>query len=318
VSNGLAEFTCWLVCAGGTAGCLLGLLGVLTADRLRRSWTGAVLLVALGLAGAAAAGYAGGVPRVIWLPVAGLAAVAAAAVAAPLTRSAMVARACCRARDCLAGPRGTGAVLLVASAGFLWWGVVFLDPALPNDLPRTAFAHTDADQLHDVVPSPAVTDRGRPIRLEFSLQSFVDAAPLEQSDLLHERNLAARLIRTAPADPAYNCHGWVFTGGHYWIRGQEVERLLADNGYREVSPPAVGDVAVVRGPEGTISHSALVRVASAGLLLVESKWGRQGRYVHRPEDTPYPGRWSYYRSARPGHLLRGLAADPAGPSAGVP
>jgi hypothetical protein len=313
------ELSCWLVCAAGTAGCLLGLLGLLAADRLRPSWTALVALVAVGLAGDAAAGYVRGVPAVVWLPVAGLASLAAAAVAAPVVRFPLLVRACREARDCLAGPRGQGIVLLVGGAGLFWAGAVLLDAGVPEDLSRFDVHRVAANPpLREVVPCPAVTDRGRPLRLATAVLTTPDAAPPESSDRLRERGSGGRLIQTAPPDPAYDCHGWVFTGGRYWLLGTDVERVLADNGYREVASPAVDDLAVVRLPDGSISHTGLVRVATAGLVLVESKWGSQGRYVHRPEDAPYVGRWCYYRSARRGHLLRGLPDDPPGPPARAP
>ena len=43
------------------------------------------------------------------------------------------------------------------------------------------------------------------------------------------------VTRVAPVDPACNCHGWVFTGGRFWVSGEDVPRILEDNGYRRVS-----------------------------------------------------------------------------------
>jgi hypothetical protein len=39
---------------------------------------------------------------------------------------------------------------------------------------------------------------------------------------------------------------------------------------------------------------------------VESKWGPRVRYIHTPES--YPGRRSFYRTARGSHDLCGLGA----------
>ena len=67
-------------------------------------------------------------------------------------------------------------------------------------------------------------------------------------------------------------------------------------------------VAIYRDAAGTISHSGLVRSAPrGGPVLIESKWGRLGRYVHQPADIPLLySEYTYYRSKRVGHVLRGL------------
>ena len=46
-------------------------------------------------------------------------------------------------------------------------------------------------------------------------------------------------------------------------------------------------------------------------LMVESKWGLGGRFVHRPEQQPYGTSYCYYRSARQGHALAIRPARPA-------
>ena len=86
------------------------------------------------------------------------------------------------------------------------------------------------------------------------------------------------------------------------MRGREVATLLADNGYQIVEHPAVNDVVVYRGGEGTILHTGMVRgVLDDGTVLVESKWGLEGRYLHRPEDQPY-SRSSATTGVPAGHL----------------
>src|SRR5207248_516297 len=44
-----------------------------------------------------------------------------------------------------------------------------------------------------------------------------------------------------------------------------------------------------------------------GVVLVESKWGQLGRYIHTCADHIYgDNTCTYYRSSRTGHVLRGL------------
>jgi len=48
-------------------------------------------------------------------------------------------------------------------------------------------------------------------------------------------------------------------------------------------------------------------------ILVESKWGPFGVYLHGVEQQPFPGQCRFFRSTRSGHLLtlRSTAGDSA-------
>jgi hypothetical protein len=107
---------------------------------------------------------------------------------------------------------------------------------------------------------------------------------------------ADRRIERAGKDPSANCHGWVFTGGQYLLTSQCVETILADNEYQVVAQPRPGDVIVYRDAFDLILHSGLVRLAlDDGLVLIESKWGLDARYLHLPEDQGYSQWFKYYR-----------------------
>ncbi|MBI1913653.1 MAG: hypothetical protein HYS12_02690 [Planctomycetes bacterium] len=182
----------------------------------------------------------------------------------------------------------------------------------------------------------ASTDGGSPV----ALFTVVNAAELlksaEQEERLQEaRRFALSVVRTAPASADSNCHGWVFAGGRFCVMWQDVERILADNGYKPVSDPQAGDLVVYRDASGAILHTGKVRVRAAdglvvyrdasgtplhtaklrvggadALVLVESKWGHAGRFLHAPADQPYSPTWAFYRARRGGHLLRGLEKAP--------
>jgi hypothetical protein len=126
--------------------------------------------------------------------------------------------------------------------------------------------------------------------------------------MVRKYGLQGRLLRTPPPSWGSNCHGWVFTGGRFGLEGGDVERILQDNGYQAVTTPQAGDLAIYRDRYGHIGHSAVVRAAEEGRVLLESKWGHLGRYLHRPEDYRPVLAWTYYRSPRHGHLLQGLNA----------
>lgn len=173
--------------------------------------------------------------------------------------------------------------------------------------------------LAEIQPSPALTDLKNPIRLftvrpeDMRYVELIDeeAALIRAFVLPSPQGVYhARLIQSAPADPAYNCHGWIFAAGRYLIVNQDVPRIILDNGYQRVSDPKPGDIILYRDDAGHCIHSGLVRLVDSGaLVLVESKWGGCGRYIHPPEIQPYGTRWDYCRSSRNGHLLRGLGGD---------
>jgi hypothetical protein len=171
------------------------------------------------------------------------------------------------------------------------------------DAPLTEAESTPLD------PSPAAsarTDRGTTIDL------YAAAAPLDtagmaaveaQSSAL--RNLSGHFLRRQPGGDESNCHGWVFTGGRYLVLGRSVDVILSDNGYTPVTAPAAGDLCVYRGQPGEVTHTGLVRaVLDDGTVLVESKWGRLGVYLHGVGESCYGTTFSYHRTTRGGHQLR--------------
>src|SRR5262249_59637069 len=91
--------------------------------------------------------------------------------------------------------------------------------------------------------------------------------------------------------------------------GSQVPQILADNGYRPVTTPRAGDLVVFRDGQGEVVHSGVVCGASEdGTVLIESKWGRLGRFVHTASQHCYPEtKVTYYHTPRGGHLLRGVS-----------
>ena len=161
-------------------------------------------------------------------------------------------------------------------------------------------------ELREVRTLNVVTDRGRRIPLGM-LGRPVSDADLKgvENDHFQTHDLYRKVIvRTGP-DPSHNCHGWLFTRGQYWVAGDVVDDILADNQYTQVSTPMVGDLAVYRGARGEVVHTGVVRLVD-GCTLIESKWGPMSRCLHGPQDQPFGGICTFYRSDRSGHLLRGL------------
>src|SRR5262249_25413708 len=139
-------------------------------------------------------------------------------------------------------------------------------------------------QLEPVDGQWAVTDKGRVLHL-YSMNSPGTAKLAEEeATFLRNRHLDQQLIRTGDGYATSNCHGWVFAGGRHWVRGDQVDPILRDNGYRQVPVPQPGDVAIFRNDRGEVAHSGVVRGTNAeGRVLLESKWGRLGRFLHTHE-----------------------------------
>jgi hypothetical protein len=151
-----------------------------------------------------------------------------------------------------------------------------------------------------------VTDSGRKIEL-FHYDEREDPETLDQL-LVKDEDLLQKVIRVAGPDTVCNCHGWVFTGGQYGLASEDVDAILADNGYVVVDKAREGDVVIYRDDLGGVRHSGLVRfVGTDDLVLVESKWGPLGLYLHPPQDQPYGDLFHFYRTSRPGNNEVSLA-----------
>jgi hypothetical protein len=184
----------------------------------------------------------------------------------------------------------------------------------------------DMDHLLSVTYKPpvteatadsATTDGGHHVYLGQACEQR--AAPqisAAERQVLTNLGMGERVIRLAPASDVCNCHGWVFTGGRYWMSPDDVERILVDNGYQPVSDPRPGDLAIYRAGQ-VITHTALVRTAGGGSpVLVEGKWGWMGVFLHPVGDSCYGTNYTFYRGPRSGHVLAGLGAPTASASAG--
>lgn len=113
------------------------------------------------------------------------------------------------------------------------------------------------------------------------------------------------VIQRADPSPLTNCHGWVFTEGQFVMTGNQIDEILHDNGYVRTDNPQANDIVVYRSNFGVVLHTGLVRgVLNDGTIMIESKWGFEGRYLHPVEDQPYSDNVFYWRTQRPSHALR--------------
>ena len=172
------------------------------------------------------------------------------------------------------------------------YGLVGLEVPLPGnvEVQSDSFALTDEGT---VVPlySLDVTDE--------MFEEYVQSS----HDKFRDYNHAG--IRRENADRMANCHGWVFTGGKYLLKGRDVDFILCDNQYSLVKDPQPNDVVIYRDDNRQILHTALVQsVLRDGTVITESKWGIDQRFIHLPDDQPYSQFYEYYRTNRPNHLIR--------------
>jgi hypothetical protein len=201
--------------------------------------------------------------------------------------------------------------LLVGGATVLTWLMWQLeDPPAVVDRSHFSVAKTsELEQREGAGVSLAWTDLGSPVNLYKALEPL---PWLQHEAATLEAEYANRIIRVAPFDPTHSCHGWTFTGGRFFVSGKDVDRILQENGYVEVSDPGVGDVIIYRNSEDQVMHSGVVRLTDGqGMAVIESKWDVLGRYLHAPDVQPYSQQFSYYRSARKGHILAGIETLPA-------
>jgi len=215
------------------------------------------------------------------------------------------------AAQAVSQPRWQAVLLLAAGLVLAGWGLQALENTLASDLLDSEM------QLEQMVSSvklqdsseEALTDAGRAVPLFRPDSSQAEEmASFPEDSYLRQHRMEQHLIQTGAIDTNYNCHGWVFAGGQFWVRGMAVPRILEDNGYWAVARPRPGDIAVFRDQKGEVTHTALVRGRGAkGAVLLESKWGKLGRYVHTADKHVYLGqKMTYYRTDRGTHVLAGL------------
>lgn len=188
-----------------------------------------------------------------------------------------------------------------------WWGMLLVAsvPALVAmgvaiRVPESPEGDDRATGIARIVPVPgtwAVTDGGSIVPLGRPLVPDPDQSIPDRFE--------NRVIAIGSPDSASNCHGWVFAGGLYWIPTESVDTIIRDNGYEAVEDPAVGDLVVYRDERSRPLHTGTVKaIGDDGFLLVESKWGQCGIFLHTPVDQAFGDRVEYWHADREGHSLR--------------
>jgi hypothetical protein len=272
-----------------------------------RSVVGAAIVgfLAACSAGFCVAAVVAGQPVGLWAPAVVFLALCAS-VALPCR--GLVSAAAAQVTGLLRKPAVQVVGLLAGCPALALWGVLAATAVSPpTDMSESAPALDAGREMVDIRPSPFRTDKGREVavaRRTPPLQRTPERAA-RQIKLVTALGMHAQVIALPATSEDSNCHGWVFTRGRHWIRGEHVETILADNAYRQVTAPRPGDLTVYRGPDGAITHTGVVRTTVAGnVILVESKWGEMGAFVHPADVHPYDGSTAtYHRSPRGDHAL---------------
>jgi hypothetical protein len=297
--------------AVGVGGSVLGLLGVLRRSAERwLSWP-VLLAVVLPAGGFCAAAVACRQPIGVWLPPALLLAVV---VTFRMVQSPSCGRFAAALARVTCPPRRQACALLVLSPllALAWIHYLTLPDGLPTEWSDLPQLKTPDRLLEDISPTPARTDGGTPVKLQRRtgiIRSTKEMAA-RQAELLRRWGMEQSVIALPESPEDCNCHGWTFTAGTCWVPATEIDLILKENGYKEVSTPQPGDLVVYRSTSQEAIHTGVVRMlGDGGLILVESKWGELGRFLHPVDTQPYgEANFLYYRSPRAGHLLRGLSA----------
>jgi hypothetical protein len=203
-------------------------------------------------------------------------------------------------------PRGAmqAACGLALTIGAAAWHETALEAAMEDDS-----ALLDAYAQATMRPAAeARTDSGLPIQGYAPVELDEDATGAASSP--SAGLFVDRVIRISADNGNCNCHGWVFTGGRYWLTEKSVDIILAENGYAAISDPRDGDLIIYR--EGkTITHTAMVAAVIPGIgVYAIGKWGPRAVFLHQVDLSGYGQQFTYYRSSRNGHVLSGLDQVP--------
>jgi hypothetical protein len=197
--------------------------------------------------------------------------------------------------------RATSVALLATTLAILTWSGLRLNSIVAAS--EVGLFYGSPGQLVERQDVIGMTDRGNSFPL-FRWEATEDQFKRYAQDSKERNSQYHDLITQAEPTLRYNCHGWVFTGGNYLMQGEFVEQILCDNEYTLIEHPEEDDIVIYRSPVGRILHTGLVRsVLPDKSVLIESKWGIEGQFLHRPENQPYSQDFKYYRSSRQSHLI---------------
>ena len=205
-------------------------------------------------------------------------------------------------------------LLLASSLGLAMWSSYRFKCAMEPpamDLPAVAERRVMLERETGYV---GISDKGREIPLFRSKAAPISADQAYRMSFDPSRHVDNKVIVRSAPDTTSNCHGWVFTDGEFLLDIGGIKTILEDNGYEPVASPQAGDVIIYYLSGEVPDHTGLVSgVLHDGTVIIESKWGIEGRFLHRPEDQPYSKQYAYYRTPRGSNAIS-IHELPAGDS----
>jgi len=137
---------------------------------------------------------------------------------------------------------------------------------------------------------PLSTKKGEFIPNEKRLEK--NPSQLKASEQIHKKSYSS--IRLRSLTSTYNCVGMVFASRRVWVDTGVISQILKDDEYKRISADEVqvGDIVLYRNWDPTVySHIGIViereKPGSASIedMIVLSKWGQDGEYLHRLNDV---------------------------------
>ncbi len=101
--------------------------------------------------------------------------------------------------------------------------------------------------------------------------------------------------RLRSSSSTYNCVGHLFAARRTWVESDHLPMILERDGYSRIDDSRklwVGDIVVYENAHGEITHVGQVVEIQPNLedggrkLIILSKWGVYGEYVHELLDVP--------------------------------
>src|SRR5207253_1811615 len=113
------------------------------------------------------------------------------------------------------------ACLLIGCPALALWSA-FEEPA-PDPAFEAALRENPPCErkFEELSPSPLATDKGRHVRISQRMPEPEQAPARKtvQEKLLKRPDINAKVIALEANSADCNCHGWVFTGGLFWVSG---------------------------------------------------------------------------------------------------
>lgn len=125
----------------------------------------------------------------------------------------------------------------------------------------------------------------------------VPAQSAEISEVMFKKKwFPSGVIQTGAADSSAVCHDFTFFESFGIVHNSDIEGVLRQYGFERTESPQIDDVIIYHDSSGIVVHSGIVKaVGKNNFVLIESKWGAQGRFLHEAKVHGIHHQLTYYR-----------------------